>query len=1249
MSESPTVQEPSLIVGIGASAGGLEAIERFFSKMPSGTGMAFVLVQHLSPDFKSLMDEVLARWTSLPIHRVENGMPLEADAIFLMPPKTTMVVSEGRLLLAEKEPKASLTLPIDIFFRSMARDLGRRSVAVVLSGTGSDGSRGIVDVHEAGGLVIAQSPETAKFDGMPRSAIDTGAVDLVLAPEEAVDALTRYAGNPQITQLSEMLLKAETDKLEETGLRHVFKLMRDGFGLDLDHYKITTIVRRIERRLLLRGIDHVDEYAEVLDTDPEELNRLYEDLLIGVTTFFRDPEAFERLRAEALEPLIATKEDGQDLRVWVAGCATGEEAYSLAILLDEALVSAGRRLNVKVFATDIHKESLEFASHGLYPTERTSALSPDRLETYFVETPGGRQVAPRLRQSIVFAQHNLLKDAPFTRIDLVTCRNVLIYFQPDSQAKVLSLLHFGLRTGGVLFLGPSETLGEVGDEFDTLHTRWKVFQKRRDIRLAADVTLRHSPRVIPHDSSRRDSGLPELPVAAPRRESQALSGYDALLSLLIPSGMLVSADGTLLHTFGDGGSYLRRETGRFNQNALERLEGDLKAPVVNAMNSALKTRSPVAYVGLTVRLGDGRQRTVDLRARPVFDERYQSASVLIELSDVGGDHQVSAASDALLDSGSVSAEQISGLELELRFVKESLQATIEELETSNEELQATNEELVASNEELQSTNEELQSVNEELYTVNAEHQRKIRQLSELSRDMDHLMACTEVHTVFLDELLRIRKFTPGGAEAFNFLPRDIDRRIDAFTPTFECERFVEKVESVIRTGNPVEEEVRRRDGSWFLMRILPYGADNSSTQSGPPGVDGAVLTLVEITKVKRASDALAEALQQRDRFLAMLSHELRNPLATILNGVQVLANSRHAVNAEVEEPLAVITRQSKHMAALLDDLLDVTRVSQGKIRLKRRTFDLTGVIDAALEAVDSRLRSRSQKIVTELNHEGPIWVDGSEARMLQVLVNLLVNASKYSGPQTQIDFSVSVEQSTIGRPEGESESTVRPEAVLRVRDYGVGIVPEQIDKIFDLFVQADRTIDRADGGLGVGLTLVKVLVELHGGTVSVASEGVGKGSEFCVRLPTCAPPVASTPIGVAHPPTDGRQKVLLIEDNADASRMLAFLLEEAGFEVATAGDGLRGLEMITSTQPDAAVIDIGLPGMSGYELAQAIRNNSRLNGIRLIALTGYGQSSDRAEAFSAGFDEHVVKPVDPELLCRLLGGGAGERGLVEEN
>ncbi|HVJ79462.1 MAG TPA: chemotaxis protein CheB, partial [Planctomycetia bacterium] len=444
-------KSPSHVVGIGASAGGLEALELLFEKMPVATGMAFVVVQHLSPDFKSVMDELLSRKTSIPIHRVEDSMEVEADQIYLIPPRKDMIISNGRLLLTDKDPKQAVNLPIDNFLRSLAQDAGDRAIGVVLSGTGSDGSRGIREIHECGGLVIAQTPETAKFDGMPNSAKATGAVDLVLPPGEIPAALVKFSTHG----LWNSQEAAEEADLAAGPMTAAFRLLRDSFGIDFSHYKTNTISRRIDRRLLLNRIDGLDEYVRTLKQDPVELGCLYKDLLIGVTRFFRDAEAFERLEKDVIPELIGQKADGEELRIWVAGCATGEEAYSIAIIVKECLERLNRKLAVKIFASDVHRASADFAGSGAYEEAQLADVDPERIGRHFQPKNGAFHVSQEIRQMVVFAQHNLLKDAPFTKLDMVTCRNLLIYLLPAVQKKVLSFFHFGLNTGGVLFLGPS--------------------------------------------------------------------------------------------------------------------------------------------------------------------------------------------------------------------------------------------------------------------------------------------------------------------------------------------------------------------------------------------------------------------------------------------------------------------------------------------------------------------------------------------------------------------------------------------------------------------------------------------------------------------------------------------------------------------------------------------------------------------------------------------------------------------------
>ena len=1317
------------IVGVGASAGGLEALERLFEGMPLSTGMAFVVIQHLSPDYKSLTDELLARRTPIPIRQVEDGMRVEANAIYLLPPKKDMILSDGRLLLTDKDRTQSVALPIDRFFRSLAQDAGAKAIGVILSGTGSDGSRGIRDIHEAGGLVVAQSPESAKFDGMPNSAIKTGTVDFSYPPEEIPAALLRHikhplGGTPLSSPLGEMS--------PAVGMEAILRRLRVEYGIDFSHYKPDTVARRTERRLAISKASSIDEYAGRLETDPDELNLLYRDLLIGVTEFFRDEEAFAHLEADVLPELICRPGREEEFRVWIAGCATGEEAYSLAISIHEVVSTLERPLAVKIFATDVHRTSLDFAGVGIYSRESVADVSPERLDRYFVRHELGYQVSPELRKMIVFAQHNVLKDAPFTKIDLISCRNLLIYFQPPAQKKVISLFHFGLKTGGTLFLGPSESPGELGDEFDATDIRWKLYRKRRDVRLPTDIRLPAVPGPI---RSRFDSHAGGL---SPAAIDAHLIG-DALLDECMPTGFLINEHREVVRMFSGANRYLKLRSGWFSNDILELVDDELRMALAGAVPRALKEMRSVIFKGLRVRTAEG-ESLLNVSIKPIRHPRAAVAYALVRLEDI---RELPRSSESIreIDLGQASKDQLISLEAELRYTKENLQALIEEMETGNEELQATNEELVASNEELQSTNEELHSVNEELYTVNSEHQKKIAELMELTTDMENLLTSTDVHTIFLDHNLSIRKFTPKIAETFNLLPQDIGRRIDNFTYTIDHPSLLEDVKSVLATGVLKYQQVRDRRGNWFLLRILPYRAGLS--------IAGVVLTLIDIGRIKAAeaetrrkdeqlasilrnspnlifikdlqgryqvaddsfrrilgvdpigktvhdifrpdiAEPLAaldrrvlsgedlveaevgipigdqihtylsimfpirdesgqltgiggirtdvtqlkvaesrarEAVAQRDRFLAMLSHELRNPLAAVLNASKMI-NHAGLDSPTANDWFQVIERRSRHMARLLDDLLDIARITQNKIEIRREYFDLDKLVENAVEEVAPWFRDHNIELAIDRS-KVPLFLLADPARIHQIQVNLLMNAAKYTSPGGNVWYST--------RREG-------GEAVITVKDTGVGMSRDLVERAFELFEQADETLDRSDGGIGVGLTLVRSIVELHGGSVKAKSDGLGLGSEFIVRLPLAQgvelPAEVSREPSEARPPqiSGGRRvvRIVIVEDDKDIRRSLAEILRLDGHDIRTADDGAEGLQLMESDPPDCALVDLGIPEISGYELATRLRARFSPAELTLVAMTGYGRPSDREAALQAGFDHHLTKPCQAPDLDMIL-------------
>lgn len=1309
------------IVGVGASAGGLEALLHLFRDMDSTPGMAFVVVQHLSPDFDTMVDDLLARQTRLTIRLAQNETQVEPDTIYVMPPKVEMIIAGGRLLLTEREPDRGLWLPIDVFFRSLAEDAGGRAVGIVLSGTGSDGSRGLRAIHDTGGLTIAQDPRTAKFDGMPRSAIDTGIVDLVLPPEEIRHALTRYA-----QRLAKGLRSVEILPESNDGATSILEVLHKETGVDFSHYKTTTIGRRLDRRLLLTGALDIDTYADKVRTETEERDLLYQDLLIGVTSFFRELRAFDVLAKAVIPELIRKLGDDQELRVWSAGCATGEEAYSLAIMILEQFRLHDMLPRLRLFATDVYPRSLETASAGSYDAEHIHAnVAEDLIERYFVRQGERYQVRSEVRSRVVFARHNLLRDAPFTRLDLISCRNVLIYFKPAAQKKLIALFHFALRAGGMLFLGPSESPNVLGDEFTPVDRRWKIYRKRREVRIPPELHI---------------LGAQATRFPAVRPSSQANLQMDAierarhaLLERHAPPTLLISSAQTLIHSSYGGNRFLRTPDGAPSVQILDLVEGELKYALAGALRRAADERRVVCYEHVPAATAEGPVK-VRLTVMPQDSEMGQSFLVTLEPQETPAIQADSPNVDVL------ARERIESLELELRYAKENLQATIEEMEAANEELQATNEELIASNEELHSANEELQSVNEELHSVNVEHQAKIQELRELSADMEHLLAATEVHTLFLDGELALRKFTPKMGETFRIRPADIGRRIDDFAHRLLHDGLIADLESVLATGERIEREVRDRDGAWYLMRILPY---EPPLESGG-GALGVVLTLFDITSVRTAERELGErdaiihgfleyspallwardrqgryllasqsladlfgatpsdivgkdmfelggsrmaeaavlgrdehvfatgkpmwsedenhqpegtrylhairfplrdldgniyavagvgsditdrkqaeedartAVERRDRFLAMLSHELRNPLAAISNGLHLLEESEDADRRKRTQ--AIIRHQLDHLSRLLDDLLDVTRIVQGRMRVHKETFSLNEVAEAVARASAPRFQSRGISFTTRLPAQD-VLLYGDPMRIEQVLMELLENAAKFTGRGGAVELEIGVE--------GELAS-------VHVRDTGLGLTPEEHERVFELFYQRDESLDRRESGLGVGLALARDLVTSHGGTIEARSNGHEQGSEFVVCLPAArlSAPAARSQKSASAPASCLR--VAIIEDSPDSLELLQLFLEHLGHETYTADSGVHGLTVIEAKRPDVAFIDIGLPGMSGLELARAIRSNPDTRDTYLVALTGYGRAEDRQASSDAGFDEHLTKPVGREALERVL-------------
>jgi len=820
------------IVAVGASAGGLEALQRFFAAVHAPTQAVFVVIQHLSPDHRSMMGELLSRHSSLPVQEAVAGEALKIDHIYLMPPGVVMTIEQERLVF-EPRPLHGVSLPIDLFFRSLAAAGAAHGIGVVLSGSGSDGSSGAAVLRAAGGYVLAQTPESARFDSMPRSVIAATNVDAVELPEVlAAKVLALTSGRAGRLPVGELV---DTNSVKPA-LQRLFDSLMEHAGVDFGNYKLPTMTRRIERRMLVLGCQSLADYADRVESSQDECELLRRELLIPVTGFFRDPLAFAAL-TEALTDALRALPNGRTLRLWSAGCATGEEAYSLAIAALEACTVVQRWPAIKVFATDVDQSFLNIGSTGSYPAGAADALTPARREAHFTAQDDRLQVKPELRQMVLFARHNLLEDAPFTKMDLVVCRNTLIYFQADAQDRVMRRLQYALNPQGLLFLGSSESLGALQSDFQALDSANKLYRLVRPVLTAlavregftrSSVALRHrrGARVV-------DAALPLQTRLVDAAQRQLMQNY-------APLSLLVTAQRQLLHTWGPTQRYLRMPEGEPVLDAIRLLPPRLGAVASHSLHCALRENRVHEAPPLRLEL-DGRACQVRVVARPMGGDELPEACVLLSFVELPD----SVAPTALAPLSENEIDRLALVERELAEARATLQASIEELEAANEELQATNEELMSSNEELQSTNEELQSVNEELYTVNAEYNAKLDTVSALNADLDGMSQATGIATLFVDQHQMLLRFTPEAALLFRLRPGDIGRGIGDFHHALDYPEMAADLSAVLRDGKLVEREVPGPAGSTYLVRALGYG----EALGLPPR---AVVTLVDVSRMRDA-------------------------------------------------------------------------------------------------------------------------------------------------------------------------------------------------------------------------------------------------------------------------------------------------------------------------------------------------------------------------------------------------------------
>lgn len=861
------------IVGMGSSAGGLEAFEQFFRSTPTNTGMAFVLVSHLDPDFPSMLTEILQRTTSMPVTEAQDQMKVMPDCVYTIPPNREMTLYHGLLQLSVPDVPRGHRMPIDAFLRSLAEDQGEKAIGIILSGTGTDGTLGLRAIQGAGGVTLVQDPATAKYDGMPVSAIQSGSATYVLPVESMPEQLLGV-------KRSQM---AHWGSLQSSGtvgsLNRILIFLRSATGHDFSLYKKRAIIRRIERRMLQHNIDSMEVYARYLKENASEAQMLLKELLINVTSFFRDPEAFAVLRKEILLQLLADKAPEHPFRVWVAGCATGEEAYSIAILLQEIMEEGHYDFAMKIYGTDIDDEAVAVARAGYYPANIVQDVSPERLTRFFVKDNNGYRIKKNIREMLVFAIQNVIKDPPFTRVDLLCCRNLMIYLEPELQNRVIPMLHYALKPGGVLFLSPSESIFNHVDLFTPLDRKWKIYQA---------VPSLASKRVI---ISKIQSGTNEVHINEANEMVKKFKDPNVaelakkmLLQSYTPSAVVTDLDGDILYIHGDTGHYLRPPPGQATLNIVEMAREELQLEMRNAIHNAVTQGGPTQSRDLCIKGDYGRVVRIGVRPLPTLDSP-DPGLLLVSFQDVACIEPEKPGKGRRKPRP---AEQlrIEELERELAYSKENLQAIIEEQQASNEELQSTNEELESTNEELQSTNEELetskeelQSVNEEMNTVNAELQSNIEKLSGIQNDMKNLLDNINVGTIFLDEELKIKRFTRDATKIYRLIPSDVGRPLGDIKSDIDNDLLAES-QAVIDSLIPREQEVRTADNSWYLVRIQPYRTLENS-------IEGVVLTFTDITLRIQAETAVRDAQELAESIV----NALPEPLVVLDDNMNIISAS----------------------------------------------------------------------------------------------------------------------------------------------------------------------------------------------------------------------------------------------------------------------------------------------------------------------------------------------------------------------
>lgn len=1217
--DAPRSQGDFPVVGLGASAGGLDACRKLIDALPTRSGMAFILVQHLDPTHESMMVDLLAGHTSMTVLQATDGMPIEREHLYVIPPGMYLSVGNGVLHLSLPKARHGARLPFDFLLHSLAADCGPLAICVILSGSGADGSLGLKAVKSGGGLVIAQDPDEAAFNGMPRSAIMTGAVDLVLPLEKIPEALVKHDRRMARARAQ---LGARPSDAAPAWLPKIIDLLRTKTAHDFMHYKPGTLQRRIERRMALAriGVDEMDRYLGLLRDDASELERLAKDLLINVTSFFRDPKVFDYLAKKIIPDLLRDRAPDQPLRIWVAGCSSGQETYSLAILFSEAIEAAKQNVKLQIFASDVDPDAVATAREGLYPEKIEAEISAARLARYFVKEGHGYRVLPELRATVIFTIQDVLADPPFSHLDMVSCRNLLIYLRTEAQAKVISLLHFALREGGILLLGSSETIGTVDGRFKLVSKSERLYRRvgrgrSEELGLASSASDGMRPPTRP--------GL--IQPASPQMVLADLCRR-LVIENYAPAAVLINQKYECLYSLGPTDRYLRVAPGHPSHDLLAMTRQGMRVKLRAAVQQASQLNARAVVAGGRSKR-DGLVVPFDIDVQPV----PSAAEQLFLVCFVDDPKPVSTGSrPATAGDG----PHVALLERELEATAVELQEAIRNLELSNEEQKALNEEALSVNEEYQSTNEELltskeelQSLNEELTALNSQLQETLERQRTTSNDLQNILYSTDVATIFLDPRLNIRFFTPATKSLFNVIPSDVGRPLaDLNTLTTDGALLVD-ARAVLQTHMPIEREIEARSGAWYIRRVLPYRTEED-------GVEGVVITFADITERRHTADALAAAKRQADlasiaksRFLAAASHDLRQPVQTLvlLQGLLekcVTDEKSQRLVARFDETLGAMT-------GMLNTLLDINQIEAGTVHAEIVKFP----IDELLHRLKDEFSFHAQAQGLALRVVPCKLSIDSDPRLLEQMIrNLLSNALKYTR-QGKVLLGCRRRKGRLS---------------IEIWDTGIGIPQSELQAIFEEYHQIGNEARERTRGLGLGLPIVQRLGSLLGHRVHVRSN-LGKGSVFTIEV--MLPPGERGPNLISYPSgaiaasivpdrataLGTTAAILIVEDDPQVRELLELLLKGEGYRTAVAPDGNAALMLVErgTIEPDLLLADYNLPhGLNGLELTARLRQNLDRE-LPTVILTGDISTTTLREIAKQDC-VHLNKPMKVAELLQVI-------------